>query len=132
MPDAGSIGTYQTLDYGLTGSPWSGAAQPLTRTVSYARNLPTWANDYRGLINIPVNGTISGTVKVNGTPVSQYWVRVYYRPNGLQARAGKTDASGNFAFTDLDPASHYFVMAFDDLNQAPDYNAQVFDLVMPV
>jgi hypothetical protein len=134
VADAGSIGTYQTLSYGTAGSTWSGAAVPVYRTLSYGRPLPVWAyvQGQTELLTTPVTGTISGTVKVNGTPVPLYWVRVYYRPNGLPARSGKTDANGNFSFTDLDPGAQYFVIAFDDLNQSPDYNAQIFDLVLPL
>ncbi|CAN5813693.1 hypothetical protein BH20PSE1_BH20PSE1_00980 [soil metagenome] len=111
MPDAGSIGTYRTL--------------------SYARAIPTWADDYRGLVNIPVTGTLSGVVKESGVAVSR-WVRLYYRPNGLPVSAVKTGDNGVFSFAYLDPGNTYFVVAFDDLNLAPDRNVQVFDLLVPV
>lgn len=133
MADAGAIGTNNSQSYNANNvAAFSGAAVALTRLSAHMRYLPTWALDYRGLTNIPVTGTLSGTVKVNGVAVPDYWVRVYYRPNGLEARVGRTDTNGAFSFTDLDPGAKYFVVAFDDLNIAPDRNAQVFDLLAPV
>jgi len=131
MPDAGSIGTYQTAGRYAAGNPWSGAASPLYKTLAYARNLPTWADDYRGLALIPVTGTLSGVVKESGVPVSR-WVRLYYRPNGFSVSAVNTASDGVFSFTGLDPGAKYLVVAFDDLNLSPDRNAQVFDLLTPV
>jgi hypothetical protein len=100
--------------------------------LAYSRLLPVWAEDYRGILNIPVNGVLSGTVKQAGTPVAGRWVRLYYRPNGFLIGSVRSGPSGEFSFSGLDPGAQYFVIAFDDLNQAPDFNAVIFDQLTPV
>lgn len=104
----------------------------ISHPLAYRRLLPTWAEDHRGLLAIPVNGTLSGTVKQAGTPVAGRWVRLYYRKNGFLIGSVRSGPSGEFSFGGLDPGDQYFVIAFDDLNQAPDFNAVIFDLLTPV
>lgn len=108
MADAGSIGTYQTL--------------------SYARPLPIWAADYRGLLNIPVTGVISGTVKENGVALPNAQVALYYRVNGQLVARQRASATGTFSFSNLEPGvNDYYVVALDDT-----FNALVFDAVAAV
>lgn len=95
------------------------------------RPLPTWAEDYRGLLNIPVNGALSGITQVAGVP-APLWVRCYYRANGLLVGAVKSSDSGEFAFYNLDTDALYYCIAFDDTNTAPDYNAEIYDLISPI
>jgi hypothetical protein len=104
---------------------------PATAKQSCLRPLPTWAEDYRGLLNIPVNGALTGVTQVAGVPAS-LWVRCYYRDNGFQVGAVKSNAAGEFAFYNLDPDALYYCIAFDDTNTAPDYNAEIYDLLSPV
>lgn len=114
---------------------WAATSEPITSKQGlsyYVRGLPTWAEDYRGLLNIPVNGSLSGIVKQAGTPVAGRWVRLYYRKNGFQIGAVRSGPNGEFSFSGLDPGDQYFVIAFDDLNQAPDFNAVIFDQLTPI
>lgn len=104
----------------------------ISRPLSYTRLLPIWAEDHRGLLAIPVNGTLSGVVKQEGTPVAGRWVRLYYRKNGFLITSKQSDQNGEFSFDGLDPGDEYFVIAFDDINQAPDFNAVISDRLTPV
>lgn len=108
MADHGSIGTYRTL--------------------SYARPMPVWAEDYRGLHNIPVTGELSGHVKVAGVAIQHAQVCLYYRPTGVLIARKTTDAAGAYSFSGLElTVDDYYIVAL-----APDYNARVFDAVVPV
>lgn len=74
---------------------------------------------------------LSGTVTQNGAPVVRT-VRAYDRASGLLIGQTTSGADGSFSIL----ARHYrgpcYVLALDDLTQAPDYNAEIFDLVTPV
>jgi hypothetical protein len=100
--------------------------------MSYPRLIPVWASDHRILIQVPITGTLSGVVTQAGTPVEGRWVRLYYRPNGFLIGSVRSGPNGEFSFGGLDPGDQYFVIAFDDLNQAPDFNAVIFDQLTPV
>lgn len=132
MADQGSIGVYRGLFAVRSINAVTGPNPNFARPLSYTRLLPTWAEDHRWLLAIPVNGTLSGTVKQAGTPVAGRWVRLYYRKNGFQIGAVRSGPNGEFSFSGLDPGDQYFVIAFDDLNQAPDFNAVILDQLTPV
>jgi hypothetical protein len=132
MADHGAIGMYPALFAVRPINPVTGANPRVVSQLSYTRLLPTWAVDYRGLLAIPVHGALSGVVKQAGTPVENRWVRLYYRKNGFLIGAVRSGADGDFSFGGLDPGAQYFVIAFDDLNQAPDFNAVIFDQLIPV
>lgn len=117
---------------------FAATANPITsisKNLSDRRLLPVWAqfdNDLGRLAQIAVNGQISGTVKVNGVAVADRFVRLYYRKHGSLIGSIKTDSTGTFTFLNLDPADRYTVIAFDDTNTSPDYNAKIFDIITPV
>lgn len=81
----------------------------------------------------PQNGpSLSGTVKQNGTPVARV-VRAYCRLTG--ERLGETTSdptTGAFSINAKGRTDYCYVIAFDDLGVAPDYNAAIYDLVLPV
>jgi len=74
--------------------------------------------------------SISGTVTESGIPVARI-VRAYSRASGaLRGQATSSGSNGHFSIelTGTDPV---YVVALDDLGVAPDYNAKIFDLVVP-
>jgi len=114
----------------------------INKTLFHQRPLPIWAGDTTGadsgsssgvlLYQVPVNGSISGTVKVNGVAVRDRTVRLYYRKHGTIVGFVKTDETGTFTFLNLNPSDKYTAIAFDDLDTAPDFNAKIFDILTPV
>ncbi len=73
-------------------------------------------------------GTISGVVNVISTAAPYRKVRVYDKASGVFARETTSDASGNYAFTNLDKTRAYYVTAFDNVGG---YNATIEDWVTP-
>lgn len=74
----------------------------------------------------PVNGTISGNVKISGANASGVVVRLYYRDNGALVDQAISNSSGNYSFVGLntaDPKAFYVV--FVDPNKDAPYNYTV-------
>jgi hypothetical protein len=75
---------------------------------------------------------LTGTVKQNGTNVSRT-VRAYCRLTGeILGEAVSDGTTGAFSINARGRTDYCYVVALDDLNSAPDYNAAIFDLVIPV
>jgi len=96
--------------------------------------LPVWEGgdvmDLRLFPTIDRNGTISGTVKVQGVLQNRSRVSLYYRKTGALIRSTYTNAAGEFEFKcglNRDVADYYAVA----ITEQP-YNAQVFDKLQPI
>lgn len=75
---------------------------------------------------------ISGTVMQGGVPCART-VRAYRRlDNQFLGEAVSDAGTGAFTINSRGRADHCYVVALDDLTGDPDFNAQIFDLVLPV
>ena len=75
---------------------------------------------------------LSGTVKENGTNVARM-VRAYHRVTGqFLGEATSNATTGAFSIESMGWSDNCYVVAFDSLAIAPDYNAIIYDLVIPV
>lgn len=75
---------------------------------------------------------ITGTVKQSGVAVART-VRAYRRLTGEVLGETVSDGStGAFSINARGKTDNCYVVALDDLTAAPDYNALIFDLVIPV
>lgn len=75
--------------------------------------------------------TVSGTVQQAGSPAARV-VRAYRRFDGkLLGEATSDPTTGAFEIDCLGCAGPVYVLAIDDLTNAPDYNAEIFDLITP-
>lgn len=70
---------------------------------------------------------IAGKVMEDSIGVEGKKVRLYNKRTGDYVGTATTDASGNYLIPAQEPNAPHFVVAFDD----PEYNAKVFDNVMP-
>lgn len=78
------------------------------------------------LAGYPVDGTISGNVKISGANAGGVVVRLYYRDNGALVDQAISNSSGNYSFVGLntaDPKAFYVV--FVDPNKDAPYNYTV-------
>jgi hypothetical protein len=73
---------------------------------------------------------IAGEVQENGVGVPGRLVRMYNRRTGDYVGEAVTNADGEFIIPAQDPNLPHFVVAFDD-DESPNYNAKIFDRVMP-
>lgn len=133
---AGGVPFFSELSQRVLLDVFTGGTILINKTLDYIRPLPVWAadtttTDPTTLNRIPVNGQISGIVKLQGVPIADRIVRLYYRKNGVLIGSIKTDSTGTFQFLNLDPSDRYTVIAFDDTNTSPDFNAQIFDILTP-
>jgi hypothetical protein len=79
----------------------------------------------------PSSYKIEGTILEGGTAVART-VRCYTRADGqLAATTTSSSSDGSFSFSGVSTETH-FVVAFDDLSDETDYNAQIRDLISPV
>lgn len=76
--------------------------------------------------------TLSGTVSVLGTPTSGLLVRAYRRDNGAFLGEAVSVAGGAFSIKTVGYNGEVTVIAYDNTGVAPDYNAEIFDRVIPV
>lgn len=102
--------------------------------ISHAEPLPMWEGG--GVFNtlnftaVDRNGTISGTVKVQGVLQNKSRVNLYYRKSGALIQSTFTDANGVFEFRcglNRNVADYYAVA----ITEQP-FNAQVFDKLQPI
>lgn len=131
------LGILNTLRSGIS-DPAVLVSMPAVSTVGAlpvpaARVVPKWSvspDDYLTLLlSAPTNGVITGTLSVAGVPSGErYVVRCYHKESGSFVAQALTDAAGNYAFFDLDPAALYTIIAHD---KAGAYNAVVRDNVTP-
>lgn len=71
--------------------------------------------------------TIAGEVQEDGVGVEGRLVRIYNKRTGEYISEARTNPDGSFVMPTRDPELPHFVVAFDD----PEYNAKVYDNVMP-
>jgi hypothetical protein len=102
--------------------------------VTHAEPVPTWEGgsvmDFRLFPTVDRNGTISGTVKVQGVLQNKARVSLYFRKTGALIQSTFTDANGVFSFAcglNRNVADYYAVAITDQ-----PYNAQVFDKLQPI
>lgn len=76
--------------------------------------------------------TLSGTVSVLGTPTSGLVVRAYRRDNGAFLGEAVSAGGGAFSIKTVGYNGEVTVIAYDNTGVAPDYNAEIFDRVIPV
>ena len=92
--------------------------------------LPVWAASIatvKGRPHTPSEYSLAGTVNSSGTPVAGATLRLYNKANGALMATTRSDAVGDYAFTDLtNTAEDYFVVVFDAVE-----NALIFDRVTP-
>lgn len=74
--------------------------------------------------------TIAGEVQEEGVGVEGRLVRLYNRSTGELVGEFRSNALGEFLIPAADPAARHFVVAFDD-DITPDYNAKIYDNVIP-
>jgi 3-dehydroquinate synthase class II len=104
----------------------------LNRTMTQGMRLATYVSDAATAHLIDRNGSIAGTVLVNGEPQSGRWVVLVYRETFKIVAATRSAEDGSFAFTELYEGGKYLALAMDSLNDAPTYNALVSDYLTPV
>lgn len=77
-------------------------------------------------VMVPVDGIITGVVKINNVPAPGVLVRIYYRQNGILIDQAKADQSGAYTFYGLNTADPkaYYVTFMDPSSGAP-YNYTV-------
>lgn len=140
MADLGSIASYRVPSYRKQLDIWTAtnavAQARSVRIGNYVRWVPVWRSGLTGtipLVRYRADGSFSGTVTENGTPIPYAVVAVYYRPTMQLITTARCNASGAFSVPRLDPADSqaYFIVAFD-----PDggvlYNALIYDRLTPV
>lgn len=81
------------------------------------------------LVSIPAGPVkvIAGEVRENDVGVEGRLVRLYNKRTGDFIGEARTNSNGDFVLPARDPDLPHFVVAFDD----PEYNAKVYDNVMP-
>lgn len=86
-------------------------------------------DNYSRAISFPGGpiGVIAGKVMEDSIGVEGKRVLMYNRRTGDFVGEAFTDGSGNYLIPAQDPTLPHFVVAFDD----PDYNAKVYDNVLP-
>lgn len=107
--------------------------QPATPQ-AYPDATTTTTNPPGGFQTVAANGpyvTVSGTVKQNGAAVTRI-VRAYRRRDGYMLGESTSDpATGAFSIDCLGFVGPVYVLALDDTDTAPDFNAEIFDLITP-
>jgi hypothetical protein len=112
----------RTLDpYGRRPTP----NQPATRTHRLINVLPL----RHAVFDLAGTGTLSGTVKDGAVPVSRRKVFLLDKRNLSVLRCTLSGDDGAYAFTGLNKALKYVVIAFDHTSN---YNAVIADSVTPV
>jgi hypothetical protein len=74
--------------------------------------------------------TISGTTKESATGVSRR-VRIYERESGALVYDGVSSGAGVFSAAIYGNTLEHTVIAYDDITSGADYNAVVFDRIIP-
>ena len=92
---------------------------PVISSIIYKRA----SNNDPNELSIDVNGSISGIVKVNGVPIKNANVALYFRDNRCMINDALTDSDGKYIFRNLDRSQlkKYYVVCLDT-NQNSPYN----------
>lgn len=141
MADLGAIGFGVALGSDLT-AQGPGAADALL-VVDYSASLAfdeapenprvvVVAHDgHSGPVGDNIKFYVQGITKEDDVPVGRL-VRVYDRVSGrLLNEEYSNPTSGRFYIVVENHSTEVFVMAFDDTGVGDDFNAQVYDLVIP-
>lgn len=92
----------------------------------------TSVNESGHRLQTTTNYNISGLVLESGVAKVGWLVRLYRRDNGVWLGDARTNGSGSFFFTVIGYNGEVTVVAYDDTGASPDYNALVYDRVIPV
>lgn len=135
MADLGSIGfffgQFKTQD-GFV------AATPIVTALPSSVSIPKAENVLMTRPSMLLAGSdgldylCEGIVSVLGTPTAGYLVRAYRRDNGALLGEDVSVAGGVFSITINGYDGEVTCIAYDDTGSAPDYNAIVFDRVVPL
>lgn len=79
----------------------------------------------------PVTKTFSGTVQESGVPKVGWVVRAFRRDNGVLQAETRSVSGGAFTITIPNASGEYTFVAYDDTGASPDFNALIFDRVVP-
>jgi hypothetical protein len=135
MANLGSVGFFagklQTQD-GFTATPPIG--QPLQSTTLIPKALNIVANNPSTVLfeSDGLDYLCEGIVSVLGTPTAGYLVRAFRRDTGGLLGQATSGVGGVFSigFNGFD--GEVTCIAYDNTGASPDYNAVVFDRVVPV
>lgn len=123
MADQGSIGV--SADAGVRAAITSTVPTPSVVTAEFAAGIGARMFSPSG-----PRKTVSGTVQVNGAPVART-VRAYDRASGtLLSSATSSAVDGSFTLECLS-STEVYVVALTDETQTPDFNALIYDQVVP-
>lgn len=133
MSDLGAIGKSSLpviLDVNAASLTTPGGSEVLNLRQAANGSSPGPLNFYQSNALAGPATSISGTVTESGVPVARI-VRAYSRASGALRGQTTSDAiTGHFSIG-LSGIGQVFVVALDDTGVAPDYNAKIFDLVVP-
>jgi len=146
MADQGTIGIAISHDPLVYATPnyWSAsAASGYVANRAFQKPLPVWkgtnftgvidANGQPGLLGTDTNGLLSGTVTVNGTPVQNAWVLVYYRQTGQLIARTRSAADGTWSLRMFETGQAlYHIVALTPDAYVNTYNSLIYDQVLPV
>ncbi|MGK2897990.1 MAG: hypothetical protein ACSLE9_04800 [Burkholderiaceae bacterium] len=111
------------------------APYPFALSMFRPRSVATSARAVQSIYFLPLfgTGTIAGTTKIYSVPTNinapTRRVRLYDTVSGVLARETISDASGNYAFANVDKLRTYYVTAFDGITG---YDAVIHDNLTPV
>lgn len=138
MADLGAIGymlgraepQILTVDYdapAFASYSWAGdPGSPLQDGAGVVLGAPSFS-----MVAAPYARTVSGNFKEGGINQPGRIVRAFRRDNGAMVGEAITDASGNYSITIVSYEGEVTVLAYDDTGTAPDYNALLYDRVIP-
>ena len=122
MTAFGAVAHQPSDRYSKTTRVWTDATKVIRST---SRSTATFASGVKSSV-------VSGLVFEGSTPVTRL-VRVYRRDTGelLGTTNSVAGSGGSFSMQLNGYTGKVYVIAFDDITSAPDYNAQIYDLVVP-
>ncbi len=116
---------------------WSAKSQAITagkNTINIHNQFSYFADGINIAMVVPDanTGTLSGVVTEELVNVARV-VRCYRRSDGQFVATTTSDATtGAFSFTGLPAGVEYYVVYLDDEANLPNFNAKIFDQVVPV
>lgn len=121
MADLGTIGGFRSAEqFRKTDRTWGDSTKVLRCKLTARAGF-----GYRG-----PSSTVSGVVMQDGSAVARL-VRVYRRDTGELVGYETSGLDGVFSVSLHGYAGEVFIIAFDDALSAPNYNAQIYDRVVP-
>lgn len=125
MAYLGVIGTYQKKPtYRIPTRAWTDATRVIRSSTSQRAGFT-----YTPILGSVPSSNVAGYVRQGAVGVSRM-VRIYRRDTGILLGSTYSSASGAFSFQLNGFAGEVFVIAFDDA-LAPDFNAQIYDRIVP-